>query len=139
MKEEDMYPIVEEYLKNKIKNIGFEINIFSGNASSVDLSLPLFGSHIKPDVYAVGEDKNGVFRIIMAEGKLTYKGRDLDGVIWQAMSDQRFSHFVYIFFPVNELKDAKEALESASRVIKLIKDFAKGEFGVEFQEGVTHL
>ena len=109
MKEEDMYLIVEEYLKNKLKNIGFELNIFSGNASSVDLSLPLFGSYIKPDVYAIGEDKNGIFRIIMAEGKLTYKGRDLDGVIWQGISDQRFSHFVYIFFPKEELESNIEA------------------------------
>jgi len=118
MKEEDMYPIVEEYLKNKIKNIGFEINIFSGNASSVDLSLPLFGSHIKPDVYAVGEDKNGVFRIIMAEGKLTYKGRDLDGVIWQGISDQRFSHFVYVFFPKEELDSSSEAKEFIKKECK---------------------
>ena len=111
MEEKEMYPLVEEYFKRKLKQLGFGSDILSGNASRTDLSLPLFGSYIRPDVYAVGEDKNGLFRIFMGEGKLTYKGRDLDGVIWQAMSDQRFSHFVYIFFPVNELKDAKEALE----------------------------
>lgn len=118
MKEEDMYPIVEEYLKNKLKNIGFGLNIFSGNASSVDLSLLLFGSYIKPDVYAVGEDENGIFRIIMAEGKLTYKGRDLDGVVWQAISDQRFSHFVYVFFPKEELDSSSEAKEFIKKECK---------------------
>lgn len=111
MKEEDMYPIVEEYIKNKLKDVGFELNIFSGNASSVDLSLPLFGAYIKPDVYAVGEDKNGLFRIFMGEGKLTYKGRDLDGIIWQGISDQRFSHFVYLFFPKEELDSNPTAKE----------------------------
>lgn len=110
MKEEDMYPIVEEHFKSKLKDLGFELDILSGNASTTDLSLPLFGAYIKPDAYAIGEDKDGIYRILMGEGKLTYKGRDLDGVVWQGTSDQRFAHYVYLFFPRQELKD-KMALE----------------------------
>ncbi len=134
-KEEDLYKPVEEYFKEKLEKIFLReifnkklgddktgskprLNIYSGNASSGDLSLPLFGSYIKPDVYAVCEDEeSGIFRVMMGEGKLTYKGRDLDGVIWQGISDQRYSHFVYVFFPKKEF-EGKTGLE----VMELLKE-----------------
>lgn len=101
--EAKMYPIVEDYLINKLTDLGFDKGISSNNAAKADLSLALYGSYIKPDVYCVGENEEGLYRISMAEGKTTYKGRELDGIIWQGISDQRFSHFVYIFFPKNEV------------------------------------
>ena len=110
MREEDMYPVVEGYFRDKLRNLGFDQNILSSNASQTDLSLPLFGAYIKPDVYAVGENKDGISRISIGEGKLTYKGRDLDGVIWQGTSDQRFAHYVYVFFPKESINDSEVAV-----------------------------
>lgn len=103
MEEKDMYPIVEDFFKEKLKNLKFNENILSGYAPSPDLFLSLYGAYIKPDVYTIGEDKDGIYRLIMGEGKITLKGRDLDGLIWQGTSDSRFSHYVYLFVPENEL------------------------------------
>ena len=90
--EKDLYPIVYNYLDEKFT---FEEG---GSAEGRPINLSLFGTRIYPDIYGVsGQGGNAI--IVMGEGKRSLNGREFDICKGQGISLQRFSDYVYLFFP----------------------------------------
>lgn len=115
--ESDFYDRVEKFLDEE-KNCEK-----TGSTTSLPISFRIFGGTIYPDVFGVTDPKSNDFQIYMAEGKLSFRGRDFDICKGQAITLQRFSDFVYVFFPKsswNELdKDEKSQVLSECRNLNL--------------------
>lgn len=89
----DLYKRVETFFSEgkNCEKIGSEV--------SRPISLRIFGGTIRPDVFGVTNPTSKDFKIYMAEGKLSFRGRDFDVCKGQAITLQRFADYVYLFFP----------------------------------------
>jgi len=117
--------IMESDLYNKVENFFAEEKKCekTGSTISLPLSLRMFGGTVYPDVFGVTDPKSKDFQIYMAEGKLSFRGRDFDICKGQAITLQRFADYVYVFFPKSswdELdKDEKSEVLSECGNLKL--------------------
>lgn len=115
-KEGQMYDIIKKFLikeKSCSRDKTFYTNE-KGATNGKTLSLNLFQRTIEPDVYGVTDDDV----VFMAEGKLSYEGKELDSAITQGNSYQRFSHYAYVFFP-------KYVFEKANEIRVHVEDVCK--------------
>lgn len=114
--ETNLYDIVERFFKEEkeCEKTGSAIN---------PISLNLFGGTIYPDVFGISSPMSLDFKIFMAEGKRTLKGRTFDECKGQAISLQRFADYVYLFFPKdswNQLdKEERSDIENECKILKL--------------------
>lgn len=77
----------------------------TGSATSFPLSLDIFGGTIYPDVFGLRNPKEKGFQIYMAEGKVSFRGRNFDICKGQAITLQRFAEYVYVFFPKSSWRE----------------------------------
>ena len=104
--ESDLYETVENFF------IADKDCEKTGSEVSSPISLRIFGGTIRPDVFGVTNPSTKDFKIYMAEGKLSFRGRDFDICKGQAISLQRFADYVYVFFPKvswNELDEMEQS------------------------------
>jgi len=102
----DLYKRVETFFSEEkhCEKIGSEV--------SRPVSLRVFGGNIRPDVFGVTKPTSKDFKIYMAEGKLSFRGRNFDVCKGQAITLQRFADYVYVFFPKvswNELDETEQS------------------------------
>lgn len=101
--EGEMYIKVREFLVNE-KGCNDAMTWYTsakGANEGIPIELPFAGSSIKPDVYGI----MGNEILHLAEGKLTLGGHNYDMVRGQALANQRFCHYSYIFFPLTAFGD----------------------------------
>lgn len=115
--ESDLYDKVEDFF---VKEKNCEK---TGSATSFPLSLRVFGGTVYPDVFGICNPTEKDFQIYMGEGKISFRGRNFDVCKGQAISLQRFSDYVYLFFPKgswHELdKEEKMNVETECKNLKL--------------------
>ncbi|GBE18927.1 hypothetical protein BMS3Abin16_01537 [archaeon BMS3Abin16] len=130
----EMYPLVKDFLIKKQECNEEKTGYTSEKKCLTDegktLSLALFGRSIEPDVYGI-DDTKGI--IYLAEGKITHEGRSFDEAIVQGVTYQRFSHYVYVFFPIIEDADILKHLK------ELCEEYGLGLLLIDYQRQVEEI
>lgn len=88
--EKELYPYVESFFRDKLNLETIDYD------TSNTLSVKLFGSGVRPDVYGINEDEKNKL-VVMAEGKWDFFGRNFDICKGQGVALQRFADKVYLF------------------------------------------